>query len=276
LVEQEVIIVFLKHFRGVLYCKFAAFANSAKIRINNVMAQIRGEITMKKVGIIGGLGPESTADYYKEIISAFNTNYSELAYPEIIIYSANLNDFMYLISEKKWQIISEWLLEKIFAIHKAGAEFAAIAANTPHIVFDEVKNKSPIPLLSIVEETCNKTEEMGLKNVGLMGTKLTMESGFYKKPFILKGISVVAPSEEEQQLINHKLFSEIELGIIKDSTKDELLAIVKRMVDENEIDSLILGCTELPLILTEDRYGIPFLNTSAIHCESIIKYCIEK
>ena len=116
---------------------------------------------------------------------------------------------------------------------------------------------------------------MDLKNIGLMGTKLTMEADFYKKPFISKGISVAVPSEEEQQLIHHKLFSEIELGIFKDSTREELLAIAKRMVDEERIDSLILGCTELPLILTESKYGIPFLNTSAIHCESIIKHCLQ-
>jgi len=235
----------------------------------------KDEIEMKKIGIIGGLGPESTADYYKEIISAFNTKYSDIAYPEIIIYSANLNEFLALINENQWQRISKWLLEKILHVHKAGAEFAAIASNTPHIVFDEIKTKSPIPLLSIVEETCNKTQKMGLKNVGLMGTKLTMENDFYKTPFLSKGISVVTPSEEEQQLIQHKLFSEIELGIFKDSTREDLFIIAKRMVDENGIDSLILGCTELPLILTENRYGIPFLNTSAIHCESIINYCIE-
>jgi aspartate racemase len=102
-----------------------------------------------------------------------------------------------------------------------------------------------------------------------------MEAEFYKKPFISKGISVVVPSREEQQLIHHKLFSEIELGIFKDSTREELLSITKRMVDEEGIDSLILGCTELPLILTESKYHIPFLNTSAIHCESIITICIE-
>jgi len=230
---------------------------------------------MKKIGIIGGLGPESTVDYYKEIISTFNTKYAELAYPEIIIYSVNMNDLMKFVETKNWPELSEWLLEKIFSLHRAGGEFAAIASNTPHIIFDEIKTKSPIPLLSIVEATCNKAQEMGLKNVGLMGTKLTMEAEFYKKPFISKGISVVVPSREEQQLIHHKLFSEIELGIFKDSTREELLSIAKRMVDEEGIDSLILGCTELPLILTESKYHIPFLNTSAIHCESIITNCIE-
>jgi aspartate racemase len=231
---------------------------------------------MKTIGLIGGLGPESTVDYYKEIISSFNTKHADLAYPEIIIYSANLNEFMGLVNTKQWQKISEWLLEKVFIIHHAGAEFAAIASNTPHIVFEEIESKSPIPLLSIVECTCAKAQDMRLKNIGLMGTKVTMEADFYKKPFNSKGISVVVPSEEEQQFIHQKLFSEIELGIFKESTREELLAIVKKMVDEKGVDSLILGCTELPLILTEGRYGIPFLNTSAIHCESIIKYCIEK
>jgi len=231
---------------------------------------------MKKIGIIGGLGPESTVDYYKEIISAFNTKYVELAYPEIIIYSANLKKLMGFVETESWSELSQWLLEVIYSLHRAGAEFAAIASNTPHIVFDEIESKSPIPLLSIVEVTCNKAQKMGLKNIGLMGTKLTMESEFYKKPFISKGISIVVPPEEEQQIINNKLFSEIELGIFKDSTRDELLAIAKRMVEESQIDSLILGCTELPLILTEDKYGIPFLNTTAIHCEGIITYCIEK
>ncbi len=230
---------------------------------------------MKTIGIIGGLGPESTVDYYKEIISAFNARYDEMVYPEIIIYSVNINEFMSFVETKNWLGLSEWLFEKISSIHRAGAQFAVVASNTPHIVFDEIKSKSPIPLLSIVEETCNKAQEMDLKNVGLMGTKLTMEADFYKKPFMSKGMSVVVPSEKEQQLIHHKLFSEIESGIFKDSTREKLLAIAKRMVDEEEVDALILGCTELPLILTESRYGIPFLNTTAIHCESIIKHCLQ-
>lgn len=233
------------------------------------------KMKLKTIGIIGGIGPESTVDYYKTIIAAFNTRFAEMAYPEVIVYSINLNELLRFVEAKRWPALADWLLEKIFAIHRAGAQFAAIASNTPHIVFDEIKAKSPIPLVSIVESACNKAREMGLKNLGLMGTKLTMESAFYKKPFIAEGMSIVVPSEEEQRFIHHKLFSEIELGIFKDSTRAELLAIAKRMVDENQIDSLILGCTELPLILTGSQYGIPFLNTAAIHCESLITYCIN-
>ena len=171
--------------------------------------------------------------------------------------------------------MTKWLLEKIEILHRAGADFAAIASNTPHIVFDEVNAKSSLPLLSIVEETCNKAQEMGVKKTGLLGTGLTMKAEFYKKPIISKGISVVVPTEDEQELIHHRLFSEIELGIIKDSTREELLAIIKRMVGENQIDSVVLGCTELPLILTESVNDIPFLNTTSIHCESIVKCCVE-
>lgn len=230
---------------------------------------------MKTIGIIGGIGPESTLDYYKTIIAAFQTRYADLAYPEIIVYSVNMNELMEFIKTRNWPNLAEWLSEKIDILQQAGAEFAVIASNTPHIVFDEIKAKSPIPLLSIVDATCSKARELGLKKIGLMGTKLTMEEDFYKKPFVSKGISVVVPSENEQQLIHHRLFSEIELGIFKDSTREELLGIVMRMVDDSGIDSLILGCTELPLILTESKYNIPFLNTSAIHCESIISKCIE-
>ncbi len=229
---------------------------------------------MKRIGIIGGLGPESTVDYYKEIIGAFNTKHAHLAYPEIIVYSANLNEFMQFIESEKWAELTDWLLEKLISLHHAGAEFAAIASNTPHIVFDAIQSKSPIPLLSIVEATCSKAQKMKLRHIGLMGTQLTMEADFYKKPFLSKNISVAVPSKEEQQLIHHRLFSEIELGIFKDSTREELLAIAKRMVTDEGIDSLILGCTELPLILTENTFGIPFLNTTAIHCEGIVRHCI--
>lgn len=231
---------------------------------------------MKKIGILGGLGPESTVDYYKEIIGAFNSKYTHLAYPDILVYSANINELMTFVGDENWQGLSKWLLEKIDSLKLAGADFVAIASNTPHIVFDDIKLKASLPLLSIVEATCNKAQGLHLKKVGLMGTKLTMEADFYKRPFISKGISIVTPTEEEQRLIHHRLFSEIELGILKDATRDKLLAITKRMVEENKIDSLILGCTELPLILTESRYDIPFLNTSKIHCEEIVTTCINE
>jgi aspartate racemase len=231
---------------------------------------------MKKVGIIGGIGPESTVDYYKLIIGAFHEKQADLGYPEIIIYSANLSSLMKILEAKKWDDLTDWLVEKVVALHNAGAEFAVIGSNTPHIVFQEVRSRAPIPMLSIIEETRKKAQSLGSKKLGLMGTKFTMESDFFKKPFSENKMMIIVPEHDDQALIHHRLFSEIELGIIKDSTRKELLAIAKKMIDRHSIDALILGCTELPLILDKDAFGIPFLNTTAIHAESIVNYCIGK
>jgi aspartate racemase len=230
---------------------------------------------MKKIGIIGGIGPESTVDYYKRIIGAFQEGSGPYTYPEIVVYSANLTALMEMLEAKAWDRITDWLVERVEALHRAGAEFAVIGSNTPHRVFDEVAARSPIPMLSIVEETAKKAQALGLKHPGLLGTRFTMQSDFFKRSFTHRGMSVVVPGDDDQELIHQRLFSEIELGIIKDSTRDELLAVVKRMMDHHVIDSVILGCTELPLILPDRVFGIPFLNTTAIHAESIVRFCKE-
>jgi aspartate racemase len=231
---------------------------------------------MKRIGIVGGLGPESTIDYYRGIIYAFRKMQASSATPEIIIYSADVSRLMEMAEAKQWDELVEWLLERINALHRAGAQFAAIGSNTPHIVFDEVKSRSPVPMLSIVEETCLKAESLSLNKLGLMGTKFTMQSDFFQKQFHTKEMSVIVPKNDEIQIIHNKLMSEIELGIIKESTRKELLSIVKRMIDEESIEALILGCTELPMILDKEEYGIRFLNTTAIHIDSIVKYCVMR
>jgi len=230
---------------------------------------------MKKIGIIGGLGPESTIDYYKGIIDAFRQRKVGLVTPEIIIYSADVNRLLELVETKDWNNLVDWLVKMVNALYNAGAEFAAIGSNTPHIVFDKVKSMSPVPMLSIVDETCKQASSMKLKRLGLIGTKFTMGSDFYQKVFHDLDISIIVPMKDEQKFIHNKIISEIGLGIIKNSTRQELLSVVKRMIDEDSIDGLIIGCTELPRILEKDEYGIPFLNTTAIHIDSIVDYCIE-
>ncbi len=229
---------------------------------------------MKKIGLIGGLGPESTLDYYKLIIGAFKGERASYNYPQILIYSANLSEFMRLLEAGKWGQIAEWLLDMVRALARAGAEFAAIGSNTPHVVFDQVSSSSPVPMLSIVEATGARAQAMGLERLGLLGTGFTMNSDFYQKVFRQKGMSLVVPEEPDRKLIQERLFSEIELGIIKDSTRQELLAIVERMIEKQSIDSVVLGCTELPLILDRSDYAVPFLNTTAIHAEAMARYCL--
>lgn len=231
---------------------------------------------MKRIGIIGGLGPEATVDYYKEIINAFKNGSGDLDYPEIIIYSVNMAHFIGLMREKKYEQAIAYISEKIEGLKQAGADFAAISANTPHQLFDELKERSGIPLISIVEATCNEAKSKGLKRAGLFGTEFTMKASFFPDVFRKQNIKIITPDYEDRELINYKLFSEIELGIFKDETREMLIGIIEKMVREQHIDSLILGCTEFPLILTAETYvGIPILNTTKIHVESIVKYCRE-
>jgi aspartate racemase len=232
---------------------------------------------MKKIGIIGGLGPEATIDYYKEIINAFKNEKGDLNYPEIIIYSVNMSEFISLMKEKKYDQVTTLLLEKIEGLKMAGAEFAAISANTPHLLFDRIKEKCGIPMISIVEAACNESLKQGYKRTGLFGTAFTMEASFYNDIFKKQGIEVILPDKEDRDLINHMLFSEIELGIFKDDTRLMLIGLIEKMVQQQHIDSLILGCTEFPLILKESSYaGVPMLNTTKIHVDAIVKYCVGK
>jgi aspartate racemase len=228
---------------------------------------------MKIIGLIGGLGPESTLDYYRLIIRAFQERKS-VDYPEIVVYSANLTEGLKLMEGKNWGTLTDWLLYRIEALRRAGAEFAAIGSNSPHVVFDAVQRRSALPLVSIVEATCRKARELGVKRLGLLGTAFTMQADFFQKPFLDRGMDVVVPEPEDQQLIHRRLFTEIELGIITDSTRQELLSVVRGLIDRHGIEALILGCTELPLILTKDEFGIPFLNTTAIHADAIVLHAL--
>ena len=229
---------------------------------------------MKRIGIIGGIGPESTLDYYKRLIASFQERTAGLSFPEIVIYSANLGELMEILEAKDFQALEDWLVQKVEALQRAGADFAVIGSNTPHLVFDKVLARAPVPMLSIVEETRKAVQKRGLKTPGLLGTAFTMQSDFYAKCFAEHNLDVVVPDEDDQRLIHHRIFSEIELGVIKDSTRSELLSVVQKMIHGKRIDSVILGCTELPLILDRDYFGIPFLNTTAIHVEGIVAYCL--
>lgn len=230
---------------------------------------------MKKIGIIGGLGPEGTVDYYKRIVEFFHEHNQSLSTPEIIIYSVDIAYVFKLVTEQHWDGLAQWLVEKVVALKNAGANFAVISANTPHIVFDRVQAQSPLPLISIVEATLESTKAAGLKRLGLLGTKFTMESNFFGDRFAKEGITVVVPTDQEQQYIHEKLVSEIELGIFNEATRRQLLTIITGMRDRDNLDAVILGCTELPLILSEDASEVPFLNTTAIHVAAICQRCLS-
>lgn len=229
---------------------------------------------MKRIGIIGGLGPEATVDYYRRIVDFFHQENLSLSTPEIIIYSTDIAELFRLVGDGDREALVEWLAVKVRGLEAAGADFAVISANTPHIVFDRVSAKSPIPLLSIVEATRERARSMGLKRLGLLGTKFTMEANFFGSCLAKDGIAVLVPDEADQEFIHEKLVKEIELGIFSDETRQGLLSIIGRMAGDKLLDGIILGCTELPLILEQNQCALPLLNTTEIHVSAICKYCL--
>ena len=228
---------------------------------------------MKKIGIIGGLGPESTLDYYSGIINPFKAEFMDKGFPEIYIESLNLRTYLKLAENNQWDQMAELLIERIQILKQSGADFGVIASNTPHKVFRKIQGKTTLPLISIVEATCEYAKSKGLTKLCLLGTKFTMSSDYYQEIFTKHGIELVVPGEREQDYIQVKLFSEIEFGIIKEDTRNHLLNIYQNIKDEHGTEGLILGCTELPLIIKPEDIDDIYLDTTAIHIEKIVEYC---
>jgi aspartate racemase len=224
---------------------------------------------MKILGIIGGIGPESTIEYYRAIIAHFREQHEEKDYPSIIINSISVNKLLSLMNKKDLTAVADLLIAEVARLDRAGVDFGLFASNTPHIVFDRVQQSSPIPLLSIVEVTCEAAKVRGLKTLGLFGTGFTMQARFYPEVLGREGISVIVPAPDEQSFIHEKYMVELLNNVIRPDTRDRLLTIVETMKRRDGIQGLILGGTELPLILGDSgAVGIPFLDTTQIHAKA--------
>jgi aspartate racemase len=226
---------------------------------------------VKTLGIIGGLGPESTIDYYQTIIALYRERAGDGSYPQFIINSINLQKGIDFLEANDLAGMADFLLSEIEKLPRAGAEFGIIAANTPHIVFDEVKARSPIPCISIVEASLDYARERNFKRLALFGTRYTMQADFYQKVFAREGIELVVPEPKDQDYIHEKYFAELVPGIFLPETRAGLLAIVDRMKGKTAIDGVILAGTELALILRgESHNGVALLDTGKIHCQAAV------
>ncbi|MGD0353755.1 MAG: amino acid racemase [Dehalococcoidia bacterium] len=226
---------------------------------------------MKTLGIVGGIGPESTIEYYRQIIASYRQRKHDGSYPLIIINSIDMKKMLDLIGANELARLTDYLLREVQKLAKAGADLGLLASNSPHIVFDGLSRQSPIPLLSIVEAACEETKKLGMKRVGLLGTRFSMQGRFYPDVFSRVGITLITPGVEEQVYIHDKYMNELVNGVILSETRERLLAIVERLKAQEGIEGLILGGTELPLILREESYqGLPFLDTTKIHVERAV------
>jgi aspartate racemase len=232
---------------------------------------------MKTLGIVGGIGPESTIQYYRSIIAAYRDRTGNNSYPPVIINSIDVTKMLGLIGAGQLAEVTEYLSSAVNKLARAGAEFGLLAANTPHIVFDEIQQQSSIPLISIVEATCETVKALNLTRVGLIGTRFTMQSDFYPKVLNREGIDLVVPELNDQNFIHDKYMAELVPGKFLDETRDRILMIVDRMIGQQNIQGLILGGTELPLLLREATYhGLPFLDTTKIHVERAVEQMLSQ
>jgi aspartate racemase len=228
---------------------------------------------LKTVGIIGGLGPESTIEYYRSIVTAFREQTRDGSYPSIIINSVNMKRLIDAFSADDRAGAADYLAVEVSKLARAGADFGLLSANTPHIVFDEVQSRSTIPLISIVRATCDAAKAMDLKRLGLFGTRFTARAGFYTEALAAEGIRLALPDDAEQDYIHDKYMNELVNGIFLAETRAGLIKIARRLKHEEGIEGLILGGTELPLILRETDAadaGVPFLDTTQIHVRAVV------
>jgi aspartate racemase len=222
------------------------------------------------LGIVGGLGPESTIDYYRRILEKWKRD-DPSSSPSIIIDSLDVDRGLRLVEHDRPALV-EYLSASLHRLAAAGADFAAMAANTPHVVFDDLVARSPIPMVSIVEACAEEARRRDLRRLGLIGTRFTMEGSFYPTVFARRGIAVVSPNDEERAWIHDRYVGQLLKGEFRDETKDGVISVVRRLGEEENIDGVILGGTELTLLLSAPIVGdIPALDTTALHVDAIVK-----
>jgi aspartate racemase len=222
--------------------------------------------------MVGGLGPESTIDYYRSIIARIRNLNPDAGSPHLVINSLDADKVLAMLNARRLDNLADYISAGIELLVRAGADFGFIAANTPHLVFDEVQRRSLIPLLSIVRATCDCAKSLGLKKVGLFGTGFTMRASFYPEEFQRAGIALVRPRQSEQELIHKKYIAELLNNQFLPESRMDILRIAQRLREEEGIEALVLAGTELPLLLRDsNNSGIQFLDTTAIHVEAIVQ-----
>lgn len=232
-------------------------------------------MTMQRVGIVGGLGPESTIDYYRRIIELWQQE-DPGGSPAIMIDSLDVRTALDLVA-RDGDEFTQYLLESLLRLARSGADFLAMTANTPHIVFDELARQCPIPMLSIVEVCAGEAKRLGLGRLLLLGTRFTMEATFFADVFARHALAVVVPSEADRAWVHDRYVGQLLKGDFREETRGEFVALITRMRDADAVDGVILGGTELPLLLPSPVIAdLPVLDTTALHVAAIVRRLREE
>ncbi len=226
---------------------------------------------MKKIGLIGGMTPESTKVYYELLIEgARRPGANPLRNPEILIYSLDLAELVDIQRSGDRGKVVEYLTDVLKRLRKAGAEVGALTANTPHAYLDEIRAKAHLPLVSIVTATRDAADDLGLEHSLLLGTRTTIEAEMYPREFADAGIRVTLPAEEDRQFLDHTIYNELAIGRVSPEVRQRYHQICRKHIEQDGIDSVILGCTELPLVISSDDLPVQALDTTRIHAAAIL------
>jgi len=231
---------------------------------------------MKTLGIVGGIAPESTVDYYRSIIRVYREQAQDGTYPSLLINSIDVGKLLALAAANELDALTLYLVDALDKLAQAGAGLGLLASNTPHIVFDDVARRSSLPLISIVEAAREAAHGMGLKKLGLFGTRFTMQGRFYPDVFARSGIALSAPPPEELAYIHHAYLEELVNGVYLPATRDRLLAIAQQWKQRDGIEGIVLAGTELPLLLRDVSLpGLTFLDTTQIHVHAAVERMLK-
>jgi len=230
---------------------------------------------MKTIGLIGGMSWESSLEYYRIINETVKEKLGGFHSAKCLMYSVDFEEVEKLQRQGKWDEATALMIDAAQRVKKGGADFVVICTNTMHKMAEEVQSSINIPLLHLADVTAERIKAQGLKKVGLLGTKFTMEEDFYKGRLIKKhGLEVMIPDDEEREVINNILYNELCMGEIKKISKDKFKKIIDNLVLKGA-EGIILGCTEIPLLIDKEDYEIPLFDTTRIHAEEAVKYALQ-
>jgi len=229
---------------------------------------------MKTIGLIGGTTWVSTVDYYRVINQQVNKKLGGLSSAKILLYSVNFAEFNPPIDPSEWDEITQKFSDISKNIEKAGGDCLAFCANTPHIIADKIQNLLKIPIINIAEETAKEISKLNLKKVALLGTRITMEQAFYKDKLINYGITTIIPELEERKFIHSSILDEMAMEIFKEETQQKYLGIINKLISQGA-EGIVLGCTEIPLIIKQKDSSVPIFDTTLIHASSIVNFALN-
>jgi len=230
---------------------------------------------MKKLGLIGGISWVSTAEYYKLINEGINAKLGELNFAECIIYSFNYNDIKKNNDSNDWESTFNMLSKAGESLKNSGAEAIVLCANTMHLIADRIEESVNLPLIHIATATATEIKKYNITKVGLLGTQFTMELDFFKDKLSAQNIEAIIPELlEDREFIHGTIFNELGKGLIVESTKERYLSIIKKLI-ENGAEGIILGCTEIPLLIKQEDVSVPIFDTAIIHSNAAVEFALS-